>query len=51
MGTVDNINETPQSQIRNTCHYVCDSFSYTNVIILVLIILLIYYYLTKSEII
>ena len=38
-----------QGDVRDTCHYMCSSFSYVNVIIIILILLLAYHIFTKSD--
>jgi len=36
-----------QADARDTCHYICSSLRYTNIVILILIILLIYHFLVN----
>lgn len=37
-----------QSNIRNTCHYMCSSISYTNIIMLIIIILCVYHIIISN---
>lgn len=41
---IENFNKT---HIKNTCHYMCSSITYINIIILIVIIITMYHYLIK----
>jgi hypothetical protein len=38
-----------QGNIRDSCHYMCSSFSYVNVIIIILILILIYHVVFRKK--
>jgi hypothetical protein len=37
-----------QEKIKNTCHYVCSSINYTNIVILVIFIILVYHMIISN---
>jgi hypothetical protein len=47
-GIEQRIEHFNQSGLRDTCHYMCSSLNYTNIIILILVILLIYHFVTSQ---